>query len=79
MTPLDAVTWVLSLDMALRLSQQKTLAALVGAALRVGRVSLAALGRQLTSQGLAKHRIKRVWRFCANERVKATMAPFVAL
>jgi hypothetical protein len=55
--------------MALRLSQQKTLAALVGAALRVGRVSLAALGRQLTGKGLAKHRTKRAWRVCANERV----------
>jgi hypothetical protein len=69
MTAQDAVAWILSLDMALRLSQQKTLAALVGAALRVGRVSLAALGRQLTGKGLAKHRIKRAWRFCANERV----------
>jgi hypothetical protein len=60
---------ILSVCAALRKSQAKTLADLVAAALRVGRVSLAALGRLLAGEALCKHRIKRVWRFCANDRV----------
>src|SRR5438046_1545326 len=39
------------------------------AALHVGRVSLAAIGRKLTGPSAAKQRIKRTWRFCANQRV----------
>jgi hypothetical protein len=69
MSRLQAITWVLSLCDDLRLSQAKTLADLVAAAMRVGRVSLAAIGRQLTGPFAAKHRIKRTWRFCANRRV----------
>jgi hypothetical protein len=53
----------------LRRSQAKTLAALVAAALRLGRVSLAGLGRRLRGPALCQHKIKRVWRFCANSRV----------
>jgi hypothetical protein len=63
------LAWVISVTADLRLSQAKTLAALVASALRVGRVSLAALGRQLAGTADAKHRIKRAWRFCANDRV----------
>ena len=64
----EATAWVVSVcAVSLRLSQAKTLAALVGAATRVQRVSLANIGRQML--GTAKHQIKRCWRFCANEPV----------
>ncbi len=69
MNQLQAIAWVLSLCTDLRLSQAKTLAHLSAAALRVGRVSLAAIGRKLTGPAACKHRIKRTWRFCANHRV----------
>ena len=69
MTHAAAIAWVLSVCSALRKSQAKTLAALVDAALRTGRVSLAALGRKLTGPARCKHRIKRAQRFCANRRV----------
>jgi DDE family transposase len=69
MSQLQAVAWVLSLCTDLRKSQAKTLAHLTAATLRVGRVSLAAIGRKLTGPSAAKHRIKRTWRFCANQRV----------
>jgi hypothetical protein len=65
----DAIAWVLTVCAQLRLSQAKTLADLVGAALFVGRVSLAAIGRQLLGPTAVKHRIKRTWRFVANPRV----------
>jgi len=66
---MDAVVWVLSVCTELRLSQAKTLAELTSAALHAGRVSLAALGRLAAGPAAVKHRIKRVWRFCANDRV----------
>ena len=69
MSQLQAIAWVLSLCTDLRLSQTKTLADLTAAALHVGRVSLAAIGRQLTGPSAAKHRIKRTWRFGANTRI----------
>jgi hypothetical protein len=53
----------------LRRSQAKTLGDLVPAAVRVGRVSLSALGRLLAGEATAKARIQRVWRFTANDRV----------
>lgn len=66
----DAVIgWVLTIAAGLRLSQAKTLADLVEAAVRVGRGTLSALGRSLPGPTAAKHRIKRAWRFCANDRV----------
>ena len=65
----DAAAWVVSVcAVSLRLSQAKTLAALVAAAMRVERASLANLGRRML--GSAKHQIKRCWRFCANDRVE---------
>jgi len=69
MTHAAALAWVLSVCAPLRRSQAKTLAALVAAALRTGRVSLAALGRRLAGPARCKHRIKRAQRFCANPRV----------
>lgn len=59
----------------LRLSQANTLGSLVAATLSAMRLSLAGIGRELAagsggSGGAAKHAIKRVWRFCRNERVE---------
>ena len=65
MTGREAATWVLTVCSALRLSQTKTLADLVAAALSVGRASLAAIGRKIVGDGADKHKIKRTWRFCA--------------
>jgi hypothetical protein len=69
MNGLQAAAWVLTVCTTLRLSQTKTLADLTAAALLVGRLSLANLGRQLVGARAAKHRIKRTWRFCANRGV----------
>jgi hypothetical protein len=71
MSPTEVAGWVLTIAADLRLSQAKTLADLVGAAVRVGRGTLSALGRCLPGPAAAKHRIKRAWRFCANDRVHA--------
>ena len=69
----DAAAWVVIVcATTLRLSQAKTLAALVAAALDCQRISLAAIGRSML--GTAKHQIKRCWRFCANPRVEPTEA-----
>lgn len=69
MTGLQAASWVLTVCTTLRLSQTKTLADLVGAALSIGRASLAAIGRQLLGTPADKHKIKRTWRFTANQAV----------
>jgi hypothetical protein len=63
------IAWVLNLASALRLSQAKTLADLVAAAVRISRGTLSALGRALPNFTAVKHRIKRVWRFCDNHRI----------
>lgn len=69
MDRMEAIAWVLSVCSDLRLSQAKTVSELTAAAMQVGRVSLAAIGRKLTGETAAKHRIKRTWRFVANQRV----------
>lgn len=68
MSPDAVVGWVLTIAAGLRLSQAKTLADLVEAAARVSRGTLSAIGRCLRGTA-AKHAIKRVWRFCDNDRV----------
>jgi hypothetical protein len=69
----DAAAWVVKCCAAsLRLSQAKTLAALVAGALSIQRVSLSAIGRQMA--GRAKHQIKRCWRFTTNPRVETADA-----
>jgi hypothetical protein len=69
----DAITWVVSVcTLSLRLSQAKTLAALVSAAMHVERISLANIGRAMN--GMVKHQIKRCWRFCANDRIETADA-----
>lgn len=64
--------FVLSVCSCLRLSQAKTLSALVPAAMTLERVSLAQLGRALAgNSGIAvKHCIKRVDRFIGNDRIE---------
>jgi DDE family transposase len=69
MSPTEVIGWVFTVTSDLRLSQAKTLAELVAAAARVARGTLSAVGRCLPGPTAAKHRIKRVWRFCANDRV----------
>lgn len=70
----QAMAWVVSVCAgSLRLSQAKTLSALVAAALHVQRVSLASIGRCIIG-GTVKHHIKRIWRFCANTRVETADA-----
>ena len=69
----EATAWVISVcACSLRLSQAKTLGALVGAALGVQRASLANLGRSML--GRTKHQIKRAWRFTDNDRVEVSDA-----
>src|SRR5262249_32268433 len=68
-SPAAVCAWVFSVGACLRRSQAKTLAALVAAAIHLGRISLAGLGRRLNGPARCKHRIKRVWRFCANSRI----------
>ena len=70
----DAAAWVISVcAVSLRMSQAKSLGALVAAALSVERVSLANIGRAMLG-GAATHQIKRCWRFCANDRVETAAA-----
>jgi hypothetical protein len=69
----DAMPWIVSVcAITLRLSQAKTLSQLVGAAMVCQRISLAAIGRSLV--GTAKHQIKKVYRFCANDRIETADA-----
>src|SRR5579859_743632 len=73
MNRMDATGWVWSVVTGMLASQTNTLADLVGAALGVGRVSLAEIGRHLTGTS-AKHGIKRCWRFTANRRIEVSDA-----
>ena len=63
------LAWVLSVCSALRKSQAKTLAALVGAAVPTPRATLANIGRAVHGSARCKHKIKRAGRFIANGRV----------
>jgi hypothetical protein len=73
MCPTAVVGWILTVTTDLRLSQRKTLADLVESAVRVGKSTLSAIGRGLRGV-VAKHAIKRVWRFCDNDAVHPTDA-----
>lgn len=69
----EAIAWVVWVCAGcVRLSQAKTLAALVASAMRVERASLANIGRGIV--GTAKHQIKRCWRFVDNDRVETADA-----
>jgi hypothetical protein len=74
MNQLHAIAWILNVCTDLRLSQAKTLADLAAAAMQVGRISLANIGRKFLGPTAVKHRIKRTWRFCANRRVLVSAA-----
>ena len=66
---------VLSVCMGcLRKSQAKTLSELVAAAAVCGRLSLAQLGWRSRGSALAKHRIKRAWRFLSSPRIEPMTA-----
>lgn len=71
MNGMEAMLWIASVCVGVRKSQVKTLGDLVSIAVQVGRVSLSELGRLLAEErnGAAKHGIKRVWRFTANDGV----------
>jgi len=66
----DVTGWVMSCFQSLRRSQQKTLAAILPAALRVHHITLASLGRAMAGPAAAKHRIKRADRFLGNGRIE---------
>jgi hypothetical protein len=68
------LNWVLGVTSCLRLSQSRTLAALVAAALHAERPNLATIGRQLAGPTTAKSAIKRTWRFTDNHRVEVADA-----
>ena len=68
------VRWVVRSCTCLRLSQRKTLGELVFGAMRCRRVSIAEIGRSLSSKALTKHCIKRVYRFLSNTRIEAVQA-----
>ena len=70
------IHFVLSVCSCLRLSQAKTLSALVPAAMTLDRASLAQLGRAMAvnSSIAVKHCIKRVDRFIGNDRIEPSEA-----
>jgi len=53
-----------------RRSRRKTLAHIVGGAMKMKGVGVLALGRAMDGPAIAKHRIKRVDRFLANEKLE---------
>jgi hypothetical protein len=73
MCPTAVAGCILTATTALRLSQRKPPADLVGSAVRVGRGTLSALGRGLRGV-VAKHAIKRAWRVRDNDAVHPTDA-----
>jgi hypothetical protein len=73
--------WLVPLcALVLRLSQAKTLSELAAGACRTERVNLSQIGRRIAGGFADKHRIKRVWRFTANDGVEPTavMKPVIA-
>lgn len=66
-----AMAWVLSICIdQIRLSQAKTLAACVAAALFAPRLTLAGVGREMQGKAYTKHKIKRIWRWITNPSVE---------
>lgn len=74
MERMEAIQWMLSVKIRLRLSQSKKLGELA-AALRAERVCPAIIGLALALTTTAKHAIKRVWRFFpSNPRIEVADA-----
>ena len=75
MNPRQVIDWVVaSVAGCLRLSQAKTLALFVAAALEVERVCLPALAQRAVGETVLKHKIKRLWRFIDNPRIEPSYA-----
>jgi len=70
--------WLMENVESMRQSRRKTLAAIVEGAMQLQGTGVLALGRSMTGECAAKHRIKRVDRFLGNEDVEVT-AVFSAL
>ncbi len=70
--PDKIVTWLAENFHSMRASRRKTLAALVGGAMKMQGTGVLALGRAMEGDAFAKHRIKRVDRFLGNERLEMT-------
>lgn len=72
-SPKAIITWLRSnVNLSMRLSRIKTLAALTCAATRKSGMGVLALGRVMNGKALAKHRIKRVFRFLKNDSVEVS-------
>jgi hypothetical protein len=67
--PSKILTW-LEEKVQMRQSRRKTLAAIVGGAMRLQGTGVLALGRSMDGPAKAKHRIKRIDRFLANPQVE---------
>lgn len=68
--PSKIMTWCDQNLQAVRRSRRKTLAHVVAGAMRMKGVGVLALGRAMDGPAIAKHRIKRVDRFLANEDIE---------
>ena len=74
MSTQSILNWVICVTSNLLPSQSATLAALVAAAVRTGRLNLATIGRKMAGAVSAKHTIKRARRFTCNRRVEIHQA-----
>ena len=68
--PEDILSWLEEKVHGMRRSRTKTLAAIVGGAMRMQGSGVLALGRAMDGSAAAKHRIKRVDRFLGNPQVE---------
>jgi hypothetical protein len=68
--PSKILTWLEENFQSMRGSRRKTLAAIVGGAMKMQGTGVLALGRAMEGETFAKHRIKRVDRFLGNEGVE---------
>lgn len=68
--PDKIVAWFEENFQSMRASRRKTLAAIVGGAMKMQGTGVLALGRAMDGDAFAKHRIKRVDRFLGNSQVE---------
>ena len=68
--PEDILSWLEEKVHGMRRSRTKTLAAIVGGAMRMQGSGVLALGRAMDGSAAAKHRIKRMDRFLGNPQVE---------
>lgn len=71
--PSKILTWFDENFQSVRRSRRKTLAAIVGGAMKMRGSGVLALGRAMDGPVSAKHRIKRVDRFLGNEQLEVRM------